>query len=300
MRWQGRRESDNIEDRRGQRLSRAGPGIRTGLAGLGFMLLRSGGKGYVILALVFIGLSFFGFDSLRFLFGDGVLQQTASRIENQSPGPVDDTRTRFVASVLAETEDAWQALFSEQGAHYTAPELVLFRGGVRSACGTATAAIGPFYCPADRKIYLDETFFDQLASQFGAPGEFAQGYVIAHEVGHHIQNITGILAPIDRQRQSADEKTANALTVRLELQADCFAGLWAHDADKQGIVEAGDIESALNAAHKIGDDALQRQQQGYIVPDSFTHGTSAQRAYWFKRGYEAGTMESCDTFAGKI
>lgn len=300
MRWQGRRQSDNIEDRRNQSVSPGEMGIRTGLAGIGFGLLRSGGKGYFILALLLIVLSYFGFDSFRFLFGDGVLQQTSSRIESRSPGPIDDKRTQFIASVLAETEDAWGDIFKQNGRTYTAPDLVLFRTAVRSSCGAATSAVGPFYCPNDRKIYLDETFFDQLAHQFGAPGEFAQAYVIAHEVGHHVQNITGILAPVDRQRQMADEKTANALTVRLELQADCFAGIWAHYANSQGIVEAGDIEAALNAAHKIGDDTLQRETQGYVVPDSFTHGTSVQRAYWFRQGFNTGKMESCDTINGNI
>lgn len=300
MRWQGRRQSDNVEDRRNQRISASEMGIRTGLAGIGFGLLRSGGKGFLILALIFIGLSYFGFDSLRFLFGDGVLQQTSSRIETQSPEPVNDTRKQFVASVLAETEDAWSDIFKKKSMQYTAPGLVLFRTAVRSACGTTTSAVGPFYCPNDRKIYLDETFFDQLAKQLGAPGEFAQAYVIAHEIGHHIQNLTGILGAVERQRQTADEREANAITVRIELQADCFAGVWAHDTEKQGIVETGDIEAAVNATRKIGDDALQRRAQGYVVPDSFTHGTSQQRAYWFQRGYEKGTIEACNTMSGDI
>lgn len=300
MRWQGRRQSDNVEDRRNQRISASEMGIRTGLAGIGFGLLRSGGKGFLILALIFIGLSYFGFDSLRFLFGDGVLQQTSSRIETQSPEPVNDTRKQFVSSVLAETEDAWSDIFRKKGMQYTAPGLVLFRTAVRSACGTTTSAVGPFYCPNDRKIYLDETFFDQLAKQLGAPGEFAQAYVIAHEVGHHIQNLTGILGAVERQRQMADEREANAITVRIELQADCFAGLWAHYTEKQGILETGDIGAAVNATRKIGDDALQRRAQGYVVPDSFTHGTSQQRAYWFQRGYEKGTIEACNTMSGDI
>lgn len=300
MRWQGRRQSDNVEDRRNQRISASEMGIRTGLAGIGFWLLRSGGKGFLILALIFIGLSYFGFDSLRFLFGDGVLQQTSSRIETQSPELDNDTRKQFVASVLAETEDAWSDIFRKKGMQYIAPGLVLFRTAVRSACGTTTSAVGPFYCPNDRKIYLDETFFDQLAKQLGAPGEFAQAYVIAHEVGHHIQNLTGILGAVERRRQMADEREANAITVRIELQADCFAGVWAHYTEKQGILETGDLGAAVNATRKIGDDTLQRRAQGYVVPDSFTHGTSQQRAYWFQRGYEKGTIEACNTMSGDI
>jgi len=300
MRWQGRRQSSNIEDRRNQRISAGEIGLRTGLAGIGFGLLRNGGKGYFILALIFIALGYFGFDSFRFLFGGGMLQQTSSRIESQALEPADDKRIQFIASVLAQTEDVWNEIFKARREQYIAPDLVLFRTAVRSACGAATAAIGPFYCASDRKIYLDETFFDQLASQFGSPGEFAQAYVIAHEVGHHIQNITGTFAPLDRQRRIADEKTANVLTVRLELQADCFAGVWAHYAGRQGIVEAGDIDSALNAAHEIGDDVLQNKSQGYVVPDSFTHGTAAQRMYWFKHGFKTGTVTSCNTMDGNI
>lgn len=300
MRWEGRRQSRNVEDRRSQRIAGAGRGINTGLAGLGFSLIRGGGKGFLILIFIFMALSYFGFDSARFLFGDGVLQQSRTTITTETGTPVDDKLKAFVSTVLAETEDAWDTNFSGSGKKYSDPQLVLFTNAVRSACGTATSAVGPFYCPNDRKIYLDGTFFRQLEQQFGAPGEFAQAYVIAHEVGHHVQNLLGILQQTDQMKRRASQNEANALSVRVELQADCFAGVWAHYTKQQGIVEKGDIEAALNAAQKIGDDALQRRSQGYVVPDSFTHGSSEQRAYWFKRGVQDGKMTACDTFSGKI
>lgn len=287
MRWQDRRQSDNVEDRRNEQMSQAGIG---GLGALGLgLLMRGGSKGLLVLIVLFIGLKACGYDPIRLFFGDGMLTQTSSKIENQSSTPVNDERTRFISTVLAGTEDTWNKIFAEKGAHYVAPGLVLFRSAVRSSCGVATSAVGPFYCPLDRKIYLDETFFDQLDKQFGAPGEAAQAYVIAHEIGHHVQNLTGELS---------SEKQENEMSVRTELQADCYAGIWAHYAAQQGMFETGDISIALNAAHKIGDDTLQQRTQGYAVPDSFTHGTAEQRATWFKRGFDSGAMSACNTGNG--
>ncbi|MHC5307827.1 KPN_02809 family neutral zinc metallopeptidase [Bartonella sp. LJL80] len=302
MRWEGRRQSKNVEDRRGQRAS-GGSAMRTGLRGIGLGLLtRGGGRGILILIVIFVGLSFFGFNPSRFLFGDGALERNGSSQTSQQslPPQADDKRGQFIATVLAETEDTWTTIFKQHNAVYQPPVLVRFSGTVRSACGLATAAVGPFYCPADRKLYLDDSFFEQLSRQFGAPGEFAQAYVIAHEVGHHIQNLTGVLNATNRQRARMSTAAANALSVKVELQADCYAGVWAHSTDQKGLLDSGDIEAALNAAHKIGDDALQKQAQGYVVPDSFTHGSSVQRAEWFNRGYQSGKMESCDTFSANL
>jgi predicted metalloprotease len=207
---------------------------------------------------------------------------------------------QFVSVVLAETEDVWNGVFQAEGSKYEEPTLALFSGQVQSACGYASSASGPFYCPGDRKVYLDTTFFDQLESQFGASGDFAQAYVIAHEVGHHVQNLIGVLPKFNAMRQNMSQADANSMSVRVELQADCFAGIWGHFTKQQGILEVGDLEEALNAAQQIGDDNLQRRTQGYVVPESFNHGTSAQRANWFKRGFDSGKLESCDTFSGNI
>jgi hypothetical protein len=204
----------------------------------------------------------------------------------------------LVSVVLADTEDTWHALFGKVGRSYREPTLVLFSGAVESACGSAEAAMGPFYCPGDQKVYLDLTFFDELHDRFGAPGDFAQAYVIAHEVGHHVQNLLGIAKQVQAARQQAGEREANALSVMMELQADCFAGVWGYHADKsRGLLEAGDIEEGLNAAAAIGDDRLQRQARGYVVPESFTHGSSAQRVRWFRQGLSSGDPNSCNTFA---
>jgi predicted metalloprotease len=208
-----------------------------------------------------------------------------------------DEGGQFVATVLADTEDTWSAVFKASGRQYEPPTMVLFSGSTQSACGFASAASGPFYCPGDRKVYIDLAFYDQLKSQFRAPGDFAQAYVVAHEIGHHVQNLLGILPKIDAMRQRSSEVDANHLTVRLELQADCLAGVWAHDEEQRGFLEVGDIDEALNAASQIGDDTLQKRARGYVVPDSFTHGTSEQRSRWFKRGYNQGTVDSCDTFS---
>jgi len=282
MRWQMGRRSNNVEDRRGS------SGRRTVAAG--------GGLGVLVLAVV-----------VMLLGGDPtvVLQQGAS-VEPRSPSsttptsPEQDELADFVSVVLADTEDTWEEIFQELGGDYQEPVLVLFSGAVESACGFAQAAVGPFYCPVDQKVYIDLSFYDDLKTRHQAPGDFAQAYVIAHEVGHHVQNITGISRQVRQAQQQAGEVQANQLSVRLELQADCFAGIWAHHADEdRQILEQGDIQEALNAASAIGDDRLQRQTRGYVAPDSFTHGSSEQRMRWFSRGLEAGSLEQCDTFSAE-
>lgn len=301
MRWEDGRRSDNVEDQREQMISNAEIGARVGLgAAAAGIFARGGGKwmliaGVTLLVIAFLGFGLFPGIKNRFLQGTG--QQTAQTAQKQVE---EKRRLQFVSVVLAETEDVWTQVLGMEGHAYDEPKLILYRTAVRSACGTTTNAIGPFYCPNDSTIYLDESFFDQLAKEFSAPGDFAAAYVIAHEVGHHIQSLDGTLLEIDSERATADEKTANILTVRLELQADCYAGIWANYMKKQGVTEKNDIYVALNAAHKIGDDNLQKVSQGYTVPDSFTHGTSTQRAYWFNRGLKSGSRQSCDTITGKI
>ena len=282
MRWQNQRRSDNLEDRRGSRIS--GP-------------VKGGGIGLLLLALVGM---YFGIDPALIMNIGGAVQQQGQRTEQS--GPVQETAQEqqlreFVAVVLADTEDNWNAIFRASGKTYQEPKLVLFRDAVNSACGFAQAAMGPFYCPADQKVYIDLTFYEDLKNKMNAPGDFAQAYVIAHEVGHHVQNLLGITDQMQAMRQRVSQTEYNQLSVRLELQADCFAGIWAHNADRaKNLVEPGDIDEALNAASQIGDDRLQKRQRGYITPDSFTHGSSAQRVQWFRRGYEKGSPDSCDTF----
>jgi uncharacterized protein len=313
MLWQGRRESQNVEDRRtdGGGFSGpdgsdgGGPRIRLPIGG------RGGGIGIVgFLFLLGIGwlLGINPLDLLNAAFtggttiGDGQTgsSQVIGRDQGGQVGAPSDNGGKFVATVLADTEDTWTRLFQRMGKTYQVPTLVLFTGSTSSGCGAARESAGPFYCPTDRKVYIDLAFYDELRTRFKAPGEFAEAYVLAHEVGHHVQNLLGILPKVDAQRQSSSESDANALSVRLELQADCFAGVWAHEADKEGIVQVGDIDQALTAAAAVGDDTLQRRSQGYIVPDSFTHGTAAQRSKWFKQGYTQGAVTSCDTFGGPI
>ena len=279
MRWEGRRESQNVEDRRGMRFGRAG-GI---------------GLGTIVLALV---AAYFGVDPSVVLQGTQPSQQAEQVPYNESP---EEAHLRkFVTVMLASTEDEWGAIFSAAGRQYEQPSLVLFSGAVESACGFAQAAVGPFYCPGDRQVYIDLSFYKDLQDRFGAPGDFAQAYVIAHEVGHHVQTLLGISERTTAARQRASEAQANALSVRQELQADCFAGVWAHSADSaQQLLEKGDIEEGLNAAAAIGDDRLQKQSQGYVSPESFTHGSSEQRVRWFKRGFEQGKVDACDTFAAR-
>ncbi len=282
MKWRDARRSDNVEDQRGF-------GVKQGAVG--------GGIG--ILAILVIGL-LTGADPISLISAIATQSGTGdstpvvlTAAENESAD--------FVSVVLADTEDTWQSIFQQNGQVYRQPKLVLFKGSVDSACGFAQAAMGPFYCPGDEKVYIDLDFYDELKNQLGAPGDFAQAYVIAHEVGHHVQNLVGTSGEVQRLQSQSDTVTANKYSVMLELQADCYAGLWANHADKQRqMIEAGDIDEAMNAAAKIGDDALQKQSQGYVVPDSFTHGTSAQRAKWFNAGFVSGDTNSCDTFNAAV
>ncbi|TPK72497.1 neutral zinc metallopeptidase [Mesorhizobium sp. B2-4-15] len=314
MLWRGRRQSDNVEDDRGDSgsgggLDGGGPGqfripIGGGAGGGGMSL-----SGLIIFAVVaLIAWGVFGINPLQLLNGDGgaLLPGGGGQISDNSGGqgngaaPANDEMKQFVATVLAETEDTWTGIFKSQGLTYEDPKLVLFSGQIRSACGFASSAAGPFYCPGDHKVYLDMTFFQQLDQQFGASGEFARAYVIAHEVGHHVQNLTGIMSKFNQMRQGMSEADANQLSVRIELQADCFAGVWAHYTAQKGILEPGDFESALNAAKQIGDDTLQKKMQGYVVPESFNHGTSQQRQTWLARGYKSGKLSDCNTMSGPL
>lgn len=289
MKWEGNRESDNVEDRREE----GGGGSRPIFGG------RSIGIGTIVIAL--LGGWILGVNPLTIL---GLLSGgTPPAQVQQAPAhrpAADDKLARFVATVLADTEDVWQTVFRQGGGRYQEPRLVLFRGSTPTACGTGQAAMGPFYCPADRKVYIDLGFYETLKNRLGAPGDFAQAYVVAHEVGHHVQNLLGISAKVDQMRGRVSQKEYNALSVRLELQADCFAGVWAHHAQNaRQILEQGDVEEAMNAAARIGDDALQRAGGGAVVPDSFTHGTSAQRQRWFHMGLKQGSVQSCDTFSAR-
>ena len=294
MKWEGNRESDNVEDRRDD-----GGGGGGGFGGFGG---RSIGIGSIVIAL--LGGWAFGINPLtilNLLSGGG--SPPAQVQQQQRPAhrpPADDQMAKFVSTVLADTEDVWTAVFTKSGSTYVKPRLVLFRGATQTACGQGQAAMGPFYCPGDQKVYIDLGFYETLKTRLGAPGEFAQAYVIAHEVGHHVQNQLGISGKVDQMRSRVSKVEYNALSVKLELQADCFAGVWAHNAnDARQIIENGDIESAMNAAAKIGDDALQRANGGTVVPDSFTHGTSAQRQRWFDTGYKTGSVKACDTFSSR-
>lgn len=280
MLWQGRRQSSNVDDRRG--VSAGGLAVGGGVIG--------------VIALV-----------LNLLFGGGDID--VSQIPELMPGQqsgsqmspeektAEENRAEFVKVVLAETEDVWGSIFSKQGKTYPEPTLVLFRNIVQSGCGNASAASGPFYCPADQKLYIDLSFYEELQSRFQAPGDFAMAYVISHEVGHHIQTLMGTSEKLARARQQLSEGAYNKMSVKMELQADFLAGVWAHYANRAKILEAGDIEEALNAANAIGDDRIQRESQGYVVPDGFTHGTSAQRVAWFKKGFETGDLSQADTFS---
>ncbi|MDK9695068.1 MAG: zinc metallopeptidase [Siculibacillus sp.] len=319
MRWEGHRESSNIEDRRdgGDDGGFGGDDHDSGSGGFspggGFGLpinLGGGGIGTIIVMLIIAWV--LGINPMSLLSGTQIgpseRTHTYSRSERavQTSPTRRDELSRFVAVVLGDTEDRWKQILPAQvgdlvpkarGMRYEEPRLVLFSRSTRSPCGMASAATGPFYCPADRKVYIDLAFYDELKTRFRAPGDFAQAYVIAHEIGHHIQNIIGILPAFNQARARMSEKEQNRASVRVELQADCFAGVWAHEAQKErDFIEPGDIEEALNAASRIGDDSIQRTIQGYVVPDSFTHGSAAQRVRWFKIGFESGRMSSCDTF----
>jgi len=282
MLWQGRRESSNVEDRRGM----SGRGMAVG-----------GGIGTMVIAFIV------------YLLGGNpnqVLNTNTTQAPTEQTAPTNDQTSQFVRTIMADTEDIWGQLFSKMGRDYVDPHLVLFSGATESACGSASQATGPFYCPGDSKVYLDASFFEELQNRFGAEGgDFADAYVIAHEVGHHVQHLLGITDKVDAQRGRISETEQNELSVRLELQADFFAGVWAHyEAQQkaatdptQRVIQEGDIESALNAASAIGDDRLQKESQGYVVPDAFTHGTSAQRVRWFKKGFESGDINQGDTFS---
>jgi predicted metalloprotease len=277
MRWESGRRSDNVEDRRGRRVTR-------GVAG--------GGIGALILVVVAM---LFGADPRLLL--QGVPAGGSETVEPYQPTPEEERLADFVRVVLGDTEDTWTALFQGAGGTYELPVLVLFSGAVRSACGYADAAVGPFYCPGDRKLYIDLSFYQEMQTRFGAPGDFAQAYVIAHEVGHHVQTLIGVADEVNAARGRVSQEDANALSVRQELQADCFAGVWAHHAQRvRNVLEQGDLEEALTAAAAIGDDRLQRQSQGYVVPETFTHGTSEQRVRWFREGFRTGDTARCDTF----
>ena len=277
MRWQGRRGSSNVEDRRGTRYGKAG-GI---------------GIGTILLALVAM---YFGQDPSVVLQNAQQSAPTGEQVPYQETAEEGKLR-EFISVVLADTEETWGQIFTAAGRTYEQPALVLFSGAVESACGFAQAAVGPFYCPADHKVYIDLSFYQELQNRFGAGGDFAQAYVVAHEVGHHVQTLLGISEKTMAARQRASEAEANALSVRQEMQADCLAGIWAHNADRlRQLLEQGDIEEGLNAASAIGDDRLQKQSRGHVSPESFTHGSSEQRVRWFKRGYESGSVPSCDTF----
>jgi predicted metalloprotease len=284
MRWEGDRQSDNVEDRRG-----GGGGGGFGFGG------GTIGIGTIVIAL--IGSWIFGVSptTILSLLSGG----SPAQVQQQAPrqAPATDRETQFVKTVVAYTEDVWTQVFKENGATYRPPTLVLFDGRTRTACGTGESATGPFYCPADQQVYIDLTFFKMMQQRFNVSGEFTQAYVIAHEVGHHVQNLMGISDKVENARRNLSEGQANAMSVRLELQADCLAGVWAKHANQmRNILQQGDVEAALNAASAIGDDALQRRARGVVVPDSFTHGTSAQRVRWFTRGIESGQVEQCNTF----
>ena len=284
MRWEGQRESENVEDRRGMSPARVGSVGGLGIGGIVLVLAVSYFTGTNPLTLI------------NMLSGVRSMTESSAPSEPAPTGAPSDQLGKFASVVLADTETTWKQLL---GPEYEEPRLVLFSGGVRSACGTTSSAVGPFYCPGDHKVYLDLTFFNEMAQSLGAPGDFAQAYVIAHEVGHHVQNLTGVAGKITRLQRQASEKDANALSVRIELQADCFAGVWGHHANhKRNLIEPGDFEEGLKAAAAIGDDRLQKMGQGYVQPESWTHGSSDQRMTWLRRGLESGDPSVCNTFEG--
>ena len=296
MRWRGRRQSTNVRDLRG-----AGGLGRGGMLARGPLVMRrAGGGGIGLLIVILIVAMLFGVNPLDLLSGGGITTGPSTQVEQGAESGATDEMRDFVTTVLADTEDTWSAIFEAAGEDYPEPTLTLFSGSVRSACGMASSATGPFYCPADQNLYIDFSFYEQLRRRFGAPGDFAQAYVLAHEVGHHVQNVLGVLPRVQSRQRQLDEAEANALSVRTELQADCLAGVWANHTERRGLLEEGDIEEAVTAAAAVGDDALQRQAQGYVVPDSFTHGTSGQRVEWFRRGFESGTIDSCDAFSAEM
>jgi len=317
MKWRGREQSSNIEDRRSQGGGGLGGGSPFGRGGGGGFRLPTGGGGgsrggigsilgiIVVLGIIWVVT---GTNPMDIISGGsssggtttgGTTTSSGSSIQAPAGGTEDDL-SNFVGVVVKETEDLWTAEFAKQNETYPAPAVVLFTNAVSTGCGDADSSTGPFYCPNDQKVYIDLQFYDQLRDEFGAPGDFAQAYVLAHEIGHHVQNITGILPEFNQRRQSMSTEEANAYSVRVELQADCYAGVWANYAGQENLVEQGDFEEALNAADQIGDDTLQKKMQGFAVPKTFNHGTSAQRQTWFERGYTSGEPTDCDTFSGNV
>ena len=296
MKWENNRRSSNVEDKRSQ----SGVNLGGGRGGNSMALLLPvvkmliGTKIGRIVLVVGVVAYFMGFNPLALLNMGGTSSTSSNQVVNQE---VDDKNAQFVSAVLAQTEDIWTKVFAQYGSKYSEPKLVLFRNSVKSGCGFASSQTGPFYCPADQKVYLDLSFFDELAKRHDAPGDFAQAYVIAHEIGHHVQNLVGTINKVQKAKKSLSDTQDNALQVKVELQADCYAGLWAYYSKKDfNSIEQGDIQEALNAASAIGDDTLQKKAQGYVVPDAFTHGSSAQRMKWFKTGFNKGTLEACNSF----
>jgi len=287
MRLDDQEQSSNVEDRRG-----------SGGVGRGGMRLGGGKIGIGTIVVALAAWYFLGINPMTILGGGDIMQEPAGQSQQAGQPVANDKDKVFISKVLKTTENVWTGIFKQNGGTYQNPALVLYSGATRSACGVGQAAMGPFYCPEDRKVYLDMSFFHQMGAQMGVQGDFAQGYVLAHEVGHHVQNLLGVMDKMAQARSSMNERQANDLSVRVELQADCFAGIWAHELQKEGtIIEDGDIEEAMNAAAAVGDDHIQKQAQGYVVPDSFTHGSSEQRMSWFKRGLAGGDMKQCNTFA---
>lgn len=290
MRWQDRRRSDNIEDRRSENSSGGfqgnGRGIRIPLRG----------KSGVVILIVIVVAGYYGVDLTGLITGEPISNHSSQQAQNRTISPQEAQLADFTSVMLASTEDVWQTEFKKLGKQYQQPKLVIYRNGTSTACGQGKAFMGPFYCPADNKVYIDLSFYNDMKTKLGAGGEFAQGYVVAHEIGHHVQHLLGIERQVRKLQQGVSTKEANKLSVKLELQADCFAGVWGHNMDKEGILDDGDLQSALNAAQAIGDDRLQQQSQGRVIPDSFTHGTSQQRYFWFKKGFETGDINSCNTF----
>ena len=307
MRWGDMRESDNVEDRTGM----PGPG---GGGGFGFGGMRLGVGSIIVIVIASLLFGINPLEMLGIVGGGGPVTQAPPtapppgygpqtrpppQAQTQGQKPNESTPASFSKRVLGDTEDVWSAVFQAGGSRYEPPTLVLFERAVASACGNTSAAVGPFYCPLDRKLYLDTSFFQELKQRFGAPGDFAQAYVIAHEVGHHVQNLMGTMRQFDAQSQRADPRTRNDMSVRLELQADCYAGVWGFFAQKRNLLEQGDLESGLRAAASVGDDQIQKKTQGYVVPESFTHGSAQQRMRWFKTGFDSGDPRSCNTFESR-
>jgi len=284
MRWQGRRESDNVEDRRDQSPAYGG----------GRQIRIPRGKGGIILLVVVAVAGYYGYDLTGLLTGGDVAPTSQ---QQQRVSANDDEAAKFTRVILASTEDTWGKLFQKMGKEYVAPTLVMYRGATQTRCGTGQTAMGPFYCPEDQRVYIDLSFYDEMKTKLGAGGEFAQGYVVAHEVGHHVQKLLGIEPKVREMQQGASQTQINHLSVKMELQADCFAGVWGHYVSQDNWLETGDLQQALDAAQAIGDDRLQQRSQGRVVPDSFTHGTSEQRYTWFKRGFDSGDPGQCNTFA---